>query len=612
MPVPWKCHSRIALCLFALMNYIAGCSHPNAPIDLSLLPRRTIVFSTQTDLFVATDSLGNSDLVWSVAGPNANSPSPTIDSSGAFIAPEVTRNTTFTVTVTSRKDPTKSISATVTVVASGQITATPNPQVALYTLTLPSGTTANIQFGTDTSYGLNTWIQPAPAAGGTLSLFVAGMLASTQYHMRAVVRAPDGTQFFDVDHTFTTQAIPNAEVPAVTVTTTPGATPEPGIELLDLVSSGASSARPLAAFDLSGNLLWSYTQSGSSADGIQGVHLLPNGHFLLAISPGSSGPLNSNPVPEGTIYVLREIDLAGNTIREESLDALNASLPIAGFHITAGTFHHDVIALPNGHWIALVNTLQPCTGRPECSTYPNILGDVLVDLAPQPDGTFLPVWVWNSFDHLDVTRAPMGVADWTHSNAILYFPDDGNLLLSMRHQSWILKIDYNNGQGIGNIIWRLGYQGDFALLGGTDPTDWFYAQHDPSFASPNTAGKFSLVVMDNGNNRVFPPGVTCGAQGSPPCLYSSALLLQIDETYKTAAIVSRYLPNEYSYFGGNAEELANGNIEADFNAGAPGGFSDIFEVVPGTAPQVVWHLRTSAQYAYRGFRSPSLYPGVQW
>jgi hypothetical protein len=88
-----------------LMNCIAGCSHPNAPVDLSLLPRRTIVFSTQTDLFAATDSLGNSDLVWSVAGPNANSPSPTIDSSGTFIAPEVTQNTTFTVTVTSRTLP---------------------------------------------------------------------------------------------------------------------------------------------------------------------------------------------------------------------------------------------------------------------------------------------------------------------------------------------------------------------------------------------------------------------------------------------------------------------------------------------------------------------------
>ncbi len=610
--MPRKRHLRIVLCLAAFMIFIAGCSGQNAPVEISLSPQSQIVFSTQPDQCVGTDSQGDSDLVWSVAGPNANSSSPSIGSSGAFIAPVITQNTTFSVTVTSRKDQTKSMSDNVTVLPSGQVNSTNNPQVARYTLTPPPGTTAYIQFGTDTTYALKTWSQPAPDAGAPLSIFVAGMLASTQYHMRAVVNAPGGAQIFDVDHTFTTLAMPNAEVPVVTATTTPGATPQPGIELLDVVSSGAASTRPLAAFDLSGNLLWSYPQSGSSEDVLQGMYLLPNGHFLITISQASSGTLDTNPVPPGTIYVLREFDLAGNTIRQESLDALNASLLSAGFNITAGSFHHDVIALPNGHWIALANTLQPCTGRPECATNPNILGDVLVDLAPQPDGTFLPVWVWNAFDHLDVTRAPMGVADWTHSNAILYSPDDGNLLLSSRHQNWIIKIDYNNGQGLGNIIWRLGYQGDFSLLGGTDPTDWFYAQHGISFASPNTTGKFLLAIMDNGNDRVFPQGVTCGATGSPPCLYSAALLFQIDETYKTATVVAHYLPGEYSYWGGNVEQLANGNIEADFNTGAPGGFSDIFEIIPGMAPEVVWHLRMSAQNAYRGFRMPSLYPGVQW
>jgi arylsulfate sulfotransferase len=245
----------------------------------------------------------------------------------------------------------------------------------------------------------------------------------------------------------------------------------------------------------------------------------------MAISSGSSAT-----------DVLREIDLAGNTIQEESLNALNASLSGAGFNLAAITFHHDVIALPNGHWIALVNLEQPCSGRAVCSSNPNILGDALIDLAPQPDGRFLPVWVWSSFDHLDVTRAPMSVPDWTHSNAIVYSADDGNLLLSMRHQNWILKIDYNNGKGTGNVLWHLGYQGDFTLVGGTDPTDWFYAQHAPTFASANTAGKFSLVVMDNGNDRVFSPEVTCGAEEAPPCLYSSALLIQIDEDAMTATI----------------------------------------------------------------------------
>jgi arylsulfate sulfotransferase len=605
--VPPKHHSLLVLCLFAVCT--CGCSTSDVPVAVSLNPQTsTILFPGQSVAFTATDSLGDADLDWDAAELTAGMSSVAIDSSDIFTAPQVTQNTNFAVAVASRKNPKASATVMVTVLAPGHVSATSNPQVTIYTLTPTPGTSIYVQFGTDTSYRLKTWSQPAPAGGGPLSIFVAGMLAQTEYHMRAVVVASDGTQAFDLDHTFTTQSIPAAQVPLVSVSTTAGATPQPGIEMLDLVGT---SARPLAAFDLSGNLLWSYPMPDVGSI-LQGVHLLPNGHFLMAIGPSSSTSIVHGPIPDATTNVVREIDLAGNTIRQESLDALNASLSGAGFNLTAITFHHDVIALPNGHWIALVNIEQPCSGRAVCSSNPNILGDVLVDLAPQPDGEFLPVWVWNSFDHLDVTRAPMSVPDWTHSNAILYSPDDGNLLLSVRHQNWILKIDYSNGKGTGNILWHLGYQGDFTLVGGTDPTDWFYAQHGHSFATANTTGKFSLVVMDNGNDRVFSPHVTCGAGGAPPCLYSSALLLQIDENAMTATIDRQYLPGDFSGWGGNGQLLANGNLEADFNAGAPGGFSDIFEIAPGTTPEVIWHLRTSAQNAYRGFRMPSLYPGVQW
>jgi hypothetical protein len=96
------------------------------------------------------------------------------------------------------------------------------------------------------------------------------------------------------------------------------------------------------------------------------------------------------------------------------------------------------------------------------------------------------------------------------------------LIVSLRHQNWLLKIAYANGSGAGDIIWHLGYQGDFALVGGTDPTDWFYAQHGPSFASTNTSGNFTLAVFDNGDDRVFPSGVTCGTSGKPPCHYRTA------------------------------------------------------------------------------------------
>ena len=35
--------------------------------------------------------------------------------------------------------------------------------------------------------------------------------------------------------------------------------------------------------------------------------------------------------------------------------------------------------------------------------------------------------------------------DWLHTNSIAYSPADGNLLISMRHQDWVLKLDYRDG-----------------------------------------------------------------------------------------------------------------------------------------------------------------------
>ena len=95
----------------------------------------------------------------------------------------------------------------------------------------------------------------------------------------------------------------------------------------------------------------------------------------------------------------------------------------------------------------------------------------------------------------------------------------------MRHQNWIIKIEYLDGQGSGNVMWRLGEGGDFKLVGGTDPTDWFYAQHGMSYFTPNTTGVFRIGLMDNGNDRIFPTGpVICKPSAThdqplatPPC-----------------------------------------------------------------------------------------------
>jgi arylsulfate sulfotransferase len=494
----------------------------------------------------------------------------------------------------------------------GQVTATDNPQVALYTMTLPFPGSVTINFGTSTNYGLKTWTQSTATAGGEVSIFVAGMQASTAYHMQAALQFSNGINVNDTDHTFTTKAVPPNMQLNVTTTTTSGMTPQSGLELLNPLGGTPTG---VIVTDLSGNLLWTYSNPGSPAlNFIDGVKMLPDGNFLMAIGALSNLPLNG-PLPAGTINELREVNLAGDTVREISINDLNSELAVASCaecNVTLGTFHHDVEPLPNGHWLALANTtmvLSSTSQPPLTNAAPTtVLGDVIVDL----DQNLHPVWAWNEFNHLDPNRQPLSFPDWTHTNAVIYSKDDGNILVSMRNQNWIVKVNYANGTGDGSVLWHLGEGGDFTLIGGTDPTDWEYAQHGPSFFSPNTTGVFSLGAMDNGDDRIFPGGVSCGSSGAPPCLYSTIPVWQIDENAKTATLTFHQIipANLYNGFGGNTEQLANGNVEYDLCGVGTGSY--VYEVTQESTPQTVWSMQVTGTNLYRAFRVPSFYPGVQW
>ncbi|MGC1782965.1 MAG: aryl-sulfate sulfotransferase, partial [Acidobacteriaceae bacterium] len=499
----------------------------------------------------------------------------------------------------------------------GTVTSTSNPLVALYTITPPFAGNVTVNFGTTTAYGLQTWSVPTPNGGGPVSIEVAGMRANTAYHLQAMVSLQNGVTANDIDHTFTT-GVPVISTPPVpftpnlTVTTTPGTTPQPGIELINSLPSGLNTYG-LYATDLSGNVIWIYPFPDANTAGfIQGFKQLPNGDFLINIGANSELPLEGG-IPAGTLIAVREIDLIGNTVKQLTLAQLNSALATAGCtgcsNLTLLDFHHDVEVLPNGHWLVLANTFKNVVLNGQ-TTPTQVLGDVVIDV----DTNMQPVWVWNEFDHLDVNRHPYMFPDWTHSNALLYSSDDGNIIVSIRHQNWLVKVNYANGTGNGSIVWELGEGGSFTLQGGTDPTDWFYAQHGPSFFTTGNSGIYSLGLMDNGDDRQFPAGVNCGTGNAPPCLYTTVPVMQLNESTKIAALTFHQIvpTNLYNSFGGDTNSLQNGNVEYDLCGETTGTNSDVFEVTQTSNPQTVWHMRSTGTQLFRTYRYSSLYPGVQW
>jgi arylsulfate sulfotransferase len=595
-----------------------------AAAAVTISPQTVFVAAGQVQQFTATvNGESATTVTWSVNGtPGGSTATGTIDAMGNYTAPPVTQNASAMVTATSTADTTKSASAAVGIVANGVVTATQNVQVASYTINAPASANVSVQFGPDTTYGLSTWQQPSASGGGPVTILVAGMKMNTAFHMRANVVFADGTKFNDIDHTFTTGTVPAANLPQITVTTpTAGANPQPGVELIDLLGVGGPSMNGVVT-DIQGNVIWTLQPTLPANQFFSPMKLLPNGHFLVGISGQ----------PDGVNSSLVEYDLAGTVISTFTGAQLSTALAAAscagcqGHNITG--MHHDFALLPNGHIIVIVSegvSETGLTGQPSPIT---VTGDLLIEL----DQNHNPVWLWSTFDHLDLNRHPFAFPDWTHTNAVVYTPDDHNLMFSMRSQDWVLKIDYNDGAGTGNILWHLGYQGDFALIQNgaptNDPSLWFYGQHDINVVSQKSAGVFSVTLFDDGNNRVLnnnnDNSSICG-QGSAPQCSSAAPILELDETAKTATIQFRSVPPtypasplvEFAAFGGSSRLLANNDLEYDLCGLAAVGtqnlnnMSDILEVTQPSG-QIAWRMQLSGNYAYRSFRIPSLYPGVQW
>jgi len=526
----------------------------------------------------------------------------------------------------------------------GTVEHTRNAQVARYTIEPRSAARIRVDFGPTTGYGLRTWTIDA-IAGQPATILVAGMRGDTTYHMQAVAQFSDGTVVRDADHAFTTGHYESRMIPKITVQSF--GTPQPGVELLNPSIGHWSQA---IVTDLRGNVLWAYDYPDRESSTVVQVHkdihdvyltlarwlhgqfrtqkgpalpkfprfgtiinpikLLPNGDFVLIVSLASHELLENadGAPPPDTTLVLREINLAGDTVRNLTMQQLNDRLRAHGYKgPTLEMMHHDVAVLPNGHMVVLANATRDYTNLPGYPGTTRVIGDILVDLDPQ----WQPVWTWSQFDHMDVNRHPKDFPDWTHSNAVVYTKDDGNLIVSSRTQSWVMKIDYRNGQGTGKILWTLGKDGDLRLINGQAPQDWNYGQHNPEIFGDRDAGVFDIGMMDNGYGRVLADGKMCGTKGAGPC-YTTVPVFRIDEAARTATLVFHkiYPPKRYSFWGGAVQPLANGDLQIDLCS--QGDNSDVWELTQTADPQTVWHMHVEGTNDYRTERLGSLYPGVTW
>lgn len=457
------------------------------------------------------------------------------------------------------------------------VSPTGNPLVALYSAPPSPGSSMYVQFA---KAGPNpAWQNTSPlpvVPGKSTNFLVAGMQPDTTYLMRDVL--DNGTASAPL--TFTTGSLPSyLKFPSFQVLQPPAAGTDlsRGVIFHAGIQTGATpNTVDILATDLNGNILWYYDPIANRFPGYA-QNLEPGGTVMMLGGKhiGNAGGYNR----------LRQVDLAGDTLRETNVHAINAQL--AALHRPRIIdFSHEAKLLPNGDTAVLAGTQKVVNfhGKPTRFT-----GNLVLVL----DQNFNVAWVWNSFHWLNTNR--LGTdhpipSDWLHANAVSWSPEDNNLIVSLRTQDWVIKIDYANGTGNGRILWKLGAYGNFRPIA-SDPHPWFTHQHDARYISNNI-----MLVFDDGNTRhMFNHSANSRGQE-----------WLINEQNMTATLLVNADLGNYSQFLGSAQLLPNGSLT--FTSGGlgpgtnPGGQS--IEVLPNGTKVYVQQM---SEYEYRSYFENSLY-----
>src|SRR5579872_367370 len=467
---------------------------------------------------------------------------------------------TFTVQVTARNNSTgKTGTASQTIVAIPiansftpvALSNTANPLVVLFSaLPCPSGDTMLVSFKTAGQAAQLTPIQTCN--GKTMNFYVAGMKPSTKYSLTGVYLSAGIVSGYTSTVTYTTSALPSGlAIPTNTILSpAPAVAASEPILVHSYLFGGQNWVQ--TGTDLSGNVVWYYQPWDGEGGYLTRAQI--GGYFWFI------GNENTDPYQQP----LREFDVAGNTVIETNVGRVNEQLMAAGQPALTDV-DHELRTMGNGD-ILMIGSTDAILG-PNIQNGADIIYNILVVLNP---GMQL-VWSWNSVTcgncatELPPTRAailgetcsngqggcppltpPNTIAnDWLHGNSAELAPD-GSILMSLRHQDWLLKIDYNYGAGTGNILWRMGLDGDFAIIGDTnDNYPWFSHQHDAEWDFGGT----NLSVFGNGNTRI--------AQNRGQ--HSRGQMLSVNEATMTATLVDNFDLGVFSVAYGTAQMLVNQN-----------------------------------------------------
>ena len=400
---------------------------------------------------------------------------------------------------------------------------------------------------------------------------IVGMKPARAYQLRVTIQRDEKFVEYPLALSFTTPPLPEDLInfPPLLVETCLPDKMEPGLTLIfarrRVPGEPTALTREQRAFmmnfgliialDTVGDVVWYYESHARIADMIR----LRNGNFLYIT----------------TEYDVTEIDILGNIVQQwYAKDRPQGAHPTA-IPIDGQTIHHCIYELSNGNLMAFTAQAKEVENYYTSEWNPDaprktqmVMGDTIIEFTRNGD----IVWRWNCFDHLDPFRIGYetlytywwvrgfpGHTDWTHGNSMWIDELENTILLCLRYQEAIIKIDRASGE----IIWILGENLDWPdhlqgkVLRPIGDIQWPYHMHTPSITKDGT-----FLIFDNGVFGARP----FRTPKLPRDTFGRAAEYRIDEANMTVKQIwasdhKGDPDNLISYAMGDADEMPNtGNV----------------------------------------------------
>ena len=281
----------------------------------------------------------------------------------------------------------------------------------------------------------------------------------------------------------------------------------------------------------------------------------------------SFGDVAWNPEKQTILIALLKNASANDSLAEEAIEIdLEGNIVwkapgIMSYYYGPESWHHAYYMMKDGS-----------------VTFPQVIYDdcIITDKIVNLNGaTYDELWSWDYRDYFEKPDCATAendnfYIDWTHTNSVSMFKEEGIVYVNSRNFSTFFKIDMNSG----TIIWRLGKDGDFTFVGKKE-YPWFERAHDPEI---NGANGNKVIFFDNGTAE----------RG-----FSRIVEYTIDEKAMTAEMTFEFDginlgKGWWSKYWGDADRLENGNIFVTIGINDMQQISRFLELTPNG--EVVWEF----------------------